>query len=67
MTKITTTKRKKPSPAPAERAEKIPYSYIMKNPSPENRGPVARMAEREGRSLRWVILELLQLYGKEGL
>ena len=53
--------------AAAASAEKIPSSYIMKNLPPEILGPAARMAEREGWSLRWVILDLLRRYRKEGL
>jgi hypothetical protein len=53
--------------ASREPVEQAPSSYIMKNPSPKIWGPAARMTEREGRSLRWVILEVLRRYGKDRL
>lgn len=42
-------------------------SFILRNIDPKQWAAVKKRAAGEGRTIRWVVLRLLQLYAREGL
>jgi hypothetical protein len=42
-------------------------SFILRNIDPKLWAAVKKRAAGEGRTIRWVVLRLLQLYAREGL